>query len=126
MISPDEKALVAALGDSPESTPAEDLSGIPQHFRPIARKHGRAMFEQVYTVGVGQHAMNILASGVGRNMEMFNAVLMAVEMMNKLSTLHVAAKGWSAAELAAVDADIRRAMDAKIIVPRGVIAGLDS
>ena len=126
MISPDEKALVAALGVSPESTPLEDLSGIPPHFHGVARKHGRAIFEQVYTVGVGQHAMNILAKGAGRNMEMFNAVLMAVEMMNKLSSLHCASRGWSAAELAAVDADIRKAMDAKIIVPRGVIVGLDS
>ena len=66
MISPDEKAMVAALGGSPEST--EDLSGIPQHFHSVARKHGRAKFEQVYTVGVGQHAMNILARGAGRNM----------------------------------------------------------
>lgn len=124
MISPDEKATVAALGVSPSTE--EDLSGIPQHFHSVARKHGRAMFEQVYTVGVGQHAMNILARGAGRNMEMFNAVLMAVEMMNKLSSLNCESRGWSAAELAAVDADIRKAMDAKIIVPRGVIVGLDS
>lgn len=122
MISPDEKATVAALGVSPE----EDLTGIPKHFHEVARKHGRAKFEQVYTVGVGTHAMNILARGAGRNMEMFNAVLMAVEMMNKLSTLHCTAKGWTAEELAAVDADIRKAMEAKIIVPRGVITGLDS
>jgi len=124
MISPDEKATVAALGVSPSAE--EDLTGIPQHFHSVARKHGRAKFEQVYTVGVGQHAMNILARGAGRNMEMLNAVLMAVEMLNKLSLLHCAAKGWTAEELAAVDADIRKAMDAKIIVPRGVIAGLDS
>jgi len=124
MISPDEKATVAALGVSPSAE--EDLSGIPQHFHSVARKHGRAKFEQVYTVGVGQHAMNILARGAGRNMELFNAVLMAVEMLNKLSTLNCESRGWSAAELAAVDADIRKAMDAKIIVPRGVIAGLDS
>lgn len=126
MIGPDEKALVAALGVSPSAAPAEDLTGIPQHFHSVARKHGRAKFEQVYTVGVGQHAMNILARGAGRNMELFNAVLMAVEMLNKLSSLHCDAKGWTAAELAAVDADIRKAMDAKIIVPRGVIVGLDS
>lgn len=124
MISPDEKATVAALGVSPSTE--EDLSGIPQHFHSVARKHGRAKFEQVYTVGVGQHAMNILARGAGRNMELFNAVLMAVEMLNKLSTLNCESRGWSAAELAAVDADIRKAMDAKIIVPRGVIGRLDS
>jgi len=124
MISPDEKATVAALGVSPSAE--EDLSGIPQHFHSVARKHGRAKFEQVYTVGVGQHAMNILARGAGRKMELFNAVLMAVEMLNKLSTLNCESRGWSAAELAAVDADIRKAMDAKIIVPRGVIGRLDS
>ena len=132
MMGPEEKAAAAAVsGSVAEGTVAEgsieeDLSGIPAHFHAIAREHGRAKFEQVYTMGVAQHAMNILANGVGRNMELFNAVLMAVEMLNKISLLHIQARGWEAAELAKVDAAIRRSMDSRIIVPKSGMRGLDS
>jgi hypothetical protein len=132
MMGPEEKAAAAAVSGSVaegsiEGAPLEeDLSGIPAHFHPIAREFGRAKFEQVYTMGVAQHAMNILANGVGRNMELFNAVLMAVEMLNKISLLHIQARGWEAAELAKVDAEIRRSMDSRIIVPRSGVRGLDS
>lgn len=132
MTGPEEKAAAAAVSGSVEDgsiegAPIEEnLSGIPEHFHAIAREHGRAKFEQVYTMGVAQHAMNILANGVGRNMELFNAVLMAVEMLNKISLLHIQARGWEAAELAKVDAAIRRSMDSRIIVPRSGVQGLDS
>ena len=137
MTGPEEKAAAAAVsGSVAEGTVAEgsiegapveeNLSGIPEHFHAICREHGRAKFEQVYTMGVAQHAMNILANGVGRNMELFNAVLMAVEMLNKISLLHIQARGWEAAELAKVDAAIRRSMDSRIIVPRSGVRGLDS
>ncbi len=128
----DEKMAAAAVSGSVaegsiEGAPIEeDLSGIPAHFHAIAREFGRAKFEQVYTMGVAQHAMNILANGVGRNMKLFNAVLMAVEMLNKISLLHIQARGWEAAELAKVDAAIRRSMDSRIIVPRSGVRGLDS
>lgn len=128
----DEKMAAAAVSGSVaegsiEGAPIEeDLSSIPAHFHAIAREFGRAKFEQVYTMGVAQHAMNILANGVGRNMELFNAVLMAVEMLNKISLLHIQARGWEAAELAKVDAAIRRSMDSRIIVPRSGVRGLDS
>jgi hypothetical protein len=132
MMGPEEKAAAAAVSGSVaegsiEGAPLEEnLSGIPAHFHAIAREFGRAKFEQVYTMGVAQHAMNILANGVGRNMELFNAVLMAVEMLNKISLLHIQARGWEAAELAKVDAEIRRSMDSRIIVPRSGVRGLDS
>ena len=127
MSSAEEKAAAAAVsGSVAEGQVEEDLSGIPAHFHAIAREFGRAKFEQVYTMGVAQHAMNILANGVGRNMELFNAVLMAVEMLNKISLLHIQARGWEAAELAKVDAEIRRSMDSRIIVPRSGVRGLDS
>jgi len=127
MTGPEEKAAAAAVsGSVAEGQGEEDLSGIPAHFHAIAREFGRAKFEQVYTMGVAQHAMNILANGVGRNMELFNAVLMAVEMLNKISLLHIQARGWEAAELAKVDAEIRRSMDSRIIVPRSGVRGLDS
>ena len=132
MSSAEEKVAAAAVSGSVaegsiEGAPIEeDLSGIPEHFHAIAREFGRAKFEQVYTMGVAQHAMNILANGVGRNMELFNAVLMAVEMLNKISLLHIQAQGWEAAELAKVDAEIRRSMDSRIIVPRSGVRGLDS
>ena len=132
MIGPEEKAAAAAVSGSVaegsiEGAPIEeDLSGIPAHFHAIAREFGRAKFEQVYTMGVAQHAMNILANGVGRNMELFNAVLMAVEMLNKISLLHIQARGWEAAELAKIDAASRRSMDSRIIVPRSGMRGLDS
>lgn len=128
----DEKMAAAAVsgsvaeGSIEGALIEEDLSGIPAHFHAIAREFGRAKFEQVYTMGVAQHAMNILANGVGRNMELFNAVLMAVEMLNKISLLHIQARGWEAAELAKVDAAIRRSMDSRIIVPRSGVRGLDS
>lgn len=132
MMGPEEKAAAAAVSGSVaegsiEGAPIEeDLSGIPEHFHAIAREFGRAKFEQVYTMGVAQHAMNILANGVGRDMELFNAVLMAVEMLNKISLLHIQARGWEAAELVKVDAEIRRSMDSRIIVPRSGVRGLDS
>lgn len=128
----DEKMAAAAVsgsvaeGSIEGALIEEDLSSIPAHFHAIAREFGRAKFEQVYTMGVAQHAMNILANGVGRNMELFNAVLMAVEMLNKISLLHIQARGWEAAELAKVDAAIRRSMDSRIIVPRSGVRGLDS
>ena len=132
MTGPEEKAAAAAVsgsiaeGSVDGASIEEDLSGIPAHFHAIAREFGRAKFEQVYTMGVAQHAMNILANGVGRNMELFNAVLMAVEMLNKISLLHIQARGWEAAELAKIDAEIRRSMDSRIIVPRSGVRGLDS
>lgn len=127
MTGPEEKAAAAAVsGSVAEGSIEEDLSGIPAHFHAIAREFGRAKFEQVYTMGVAQHAMNILANGVGRDMELFNAVLMAVEMLNKISLLHIQARGWEAAELAKVDAEIRRSMDSRIIVPRSGVRSLDS
>ena len=127
MTGPEEKAAAAAVSGSVAEGPVEeDLSGIPEHFHAIAREFGRAKFEQVYTMGVAQHAMNILANGVGRTMELFNAVLMAVEMLNKISLLHIQARGWEAAELAKIDAEIRRSMDSRIIVPRSGLQGLDS
>lgn len=131
-MGPEEKAAAAAVSGSVaegsiEGAPLEeDLSGIPEHFHAIAREFGRAKFEQVYTMGVAQHAMNILANGVGRNMELFNAVLMAVEMLNKISLLHIQARGWEAAELAKVDVAIRRSTDSRIIVPKSGVRGLDS
>lgn len=132
MSSADEKMAAAAVsgsvaeGQAPGAPVEEDLSGIPAHFHAICREHGRAKFEQVYTMGVAQHAMNILANGVGRNMELFNAVLMSVEMLNKISLLHIEARGWKAEEIAAIDAAIRRSMDSRIIVPRSGMRGLDS
>lgn len=127
MSGAEEKAAAAAVsGSVAEGQIEEDLSSIPAHFHAICRRFGRAKFEQVYTMGVAQHAMNILANGVGRNMELFNAVLMAVEMLNKISLLHIEARGWEAAELSAVDAEIRRCMDSRIIIPRSGVRGLDS
>ncbi len=119
-MSPEEKAAAAAI------TPAvEDLSGIPSHFHSIVREHGRELFEQVYCAGVAQHAINILASGLRQNRDLSNAVFMAAEMFNKVSSLNCSARGFSAADIDRVNSAIGRTMDKKIIVPRGV-GGLDS
>jgi len=119
-MSPEEKAAAAAI------TPAvEDLSGIPVHFHAICREHGRELFEQVYCAGVAQHAVNILAAGLRRDRELSNAVFMLAEMLNKVSSLNCAARGFSAADIDRVNSAIGRTMDKKIIVPRST-GGLDS
>ncbi len=114
-MSPEEKAAAAAI-----AAEAEDLSDIRTHLQPVAVEFGREVFEQVYRVGVAQHAIQLLAAGTGRGRapDLFNATLMAAEMFNRLSSALCAVKGWTPEELAACDAAIQRATANKIIVPR--------
>ena len=124
MTGPEEKGLVAQAGQDT----AEDLSGVHEHLKPVAREHGLGLFRLTYASDVAQHALGLVmqAARTHRDQGLANAAQTAASMFNELGADLMRVQGWTSADTARCDASIRRAMDTKIIVPgRGGII-LDS
>ncbi len=122
-----DKAIDALALPAAESLlDAEDLSGVPEHFREVARVHGRALFMLLYASGVSEHAVVTVIAAAGRNHALRTAMTVIADMHNVVAKELIKAQGWTDAEIAQCDHAIRKTVDEKIIVPRGPGIVLDS
>ena len=122
-----EEKIHATQPGAEEAPPPDPCLGIPEHFHPVVRKYGRAMFALVMDAGMSTQATAVLAtladkhhSKAGRH-----AVVVLSQAFNEISTAYCKLQGWEEGILTQCDRDIGLAFAGKIEVPGSAII-LDS
>jgi len=99
--------------------PPEDLSGIAEHFHPLAREVGVDLFRLVYASNVFQHGINelLVAGGGGSQLRVHLQILGS--MFNMLTLMLMREREWTEEQIAQVNRRTEEVLRTKIIIARG-------
>jgi hypothetical protein len=94
-----------------DAAPKDTFEDIEPHFRPVAQKHGRALFAAVMLAGMGRQAVVVLMALSEKHRSRYgaNATMQLGSSVEQLVNALAVEKGWTAEVLAQVDKDIQDA-----------------
>ena len=95
------------------------LLDIPEVFRPVVSKYGRAMYALVMNAGMAGQAAEVAGAVAAKanNPQLARAILTLVEAFNQVSNAYVKVKGWEEADVAMCDRDMQLAFAAQPSAP---------
>jgi len=96
----------------------EDLSGIQEHFHPLARKVGADLFRFVYASNVFQHAVNELLAASGDDPRVAVHLRIMGDMYNRLTEMLVKDRSWTQGQIEAANRGAEEVLRGKIIIAR--------
>lgn len=114
----DSSLAIAARAVLDRPAPAPNLTGVPEHFHPVILEHGRELFNIVYSSGLGQHGMGLLAQHAPAGSPAHRHLTVVTGILNTLIETAVSLGGWTGEEVAACRSTLERVVDSRIIVPR--------
>lgn len=95
-----------------------NIAGIPEHFHPVVLEHGRELFNIVYSSGLGQHGMGLLAQHAPAGSPAHRHLTVVTGILNTLIETAISLGGWTQEEVAACRTALERVVDSRIVVPR--------
>lgn len=114
----DSSLAIAARAVLDRPAPAPNLTGIPEHFHPVVLEHGRELFNIVYSSGLGQHGMGLLAQHAPAGSPAHRHLTVVTGILNTLIETAISLGGWTQDEVAACRTALERVVDSRIVVPR--------
>ena len=112
---------------APATSDNDPFLDLPPAFRPVAQRHGRALFTLVWHSQTAGIAIERLAAFANRHKSAHS--MYAIEVLGKgfngIASLLIVAKGWTEGQVAECDRDVILAARAQVIPPP-TIAQLDS
>lgn len=114
----DSSLAIAARAVLDRPAPAPNLTGVPEHFHPVVLEHGRELFNIVYSSGLGQHGMGLLAQHAPAGSPAHRHLTVVTGILNTLIETAISLGGWTGEEVAACRSTLERVVDSRIVVPR--------
>lgn len=108
---------------SNETAAVDEMLDIDASFRPVAVKHGRAMFALVMHAGMARQAVEVLAARMQHgDPQGLHAINVLATAFNHCSSALAKREGWAEAAMLECDRDIQLAFQGKLIVPKIIVA----
>lgn len=105
--------------DEATTPPADTFEDLEECFRPVAVKHGRALFATVMNLGMAQQALGVAGAVMEKHRSRggVNALMQLGATINQLSNALGSMQGWTPKLMAQVDKDIQEAFRARERAP---------